>query len=61
MPGKNQEYGRDYRTLSIAVKPEEHRRYKILAATHGVTIAEVCRLALGDDAMWKRAAEARTK
>ena len=55
MPGKNQTYGKDFKTLSIVVTPEEHRGIKIKAATYGVTVADVCRLALADDSLWRKA------
>ena len=55
MPGKNQTYGKDYKTIGLVLTPEEHRQYKIKAAETGVGISDVCRLALADDAMWKKA------
>ena len=61
MPGKNQSYGQDYKTLAIVVTPEEHRDIKIKAATFGVTVSDVCRAALADDAAWRKAAKAKGK
>ena len=55
MPGKLQTYGKDYKTISVMVSPEEHRKYKIKAAQYGITIGEVVRMALADDAIWKKA------
>ena len=36
------------------VTPDEHREYKIKAATYGVTVADFCRLALADDSKWRK-------
>ena len=52
-------YGTDYKTMSIVCSPEEHKVFKMKSAEYGVTLTEVCRLALNDDATWKRAAKAK--
>ncbi len=44
MPGKNQVYGKDYKTSAIVLSLEEHRAYKVKAATYGITVADVCRV-----------------
>lgn len=59
MPGKNQTYGKDYKTLSLVLSLEEHHAYKVKAATYGVALADVCRAALADEATWKKAAKLR--
>jgi len=43
------------------VTPDEHRRIKILSATHGVTISQVARYALLNDRAWEHVAEMKTK
>lgn len=57
MAGKNQEYGVDFRTLTIAMPPDEHKAAKMRSAEHGIPASTVCRMALADDALWKRAAK----
>jgi hypothetical protein len=59
MPGKNQTYGQDYKTISIVLPPRDHRAYKIKSAELDIPINEVVRLALADDRIWKRAARSR--
>lgn len=59
MPGKNQKRGVDFKTLSIQLSPEAHKQARIRSAETGVAIAEICRMALADDELWERAAEAR--
>ena len=59
MPGKLQAYGKDYKTISIVVTPEEHRRCKVRAAELEISINEVVRHALADDRIWQRAAKAK--
>ena len=61
MPGKNQKYGEHYTTLTVALDPEEHRQAKIKAATLQVPIADVVRLALADDNLWKEAQRLKAK
>ena len=61
MPGKDQEYGKDFKTLSIVVSPEEHRAYRIKSAETGVTVSEVCRLALADETIWRKAQREKAK
>ena len=55
MPGKNQEYGKDYKAISFLVSPEEHHALKVKAAQYGVTFADVCRLALANEGLWRKA------
>jgi len=61
MPGKNQRYGIDYRTAGLVLSPEEHRAYRMKSVEMDVTISEVCRLALADDAVWRKAARLKAR
>lgn len=55
------EYGRDFKTITFQVSPDEHQAFRIRAATYGLTVSDVCRLALADEAMWKRAAKIKAQ
>lgn len=56
-PGKNQVYGKDFKSLSVMMSAEEHKAAKIKAAEYGVSIGSVVRLALADERLWKQAAK----
>ncbi|MCX7046347.1 MAG: hypothetical protein NTX50_12785 [Candidatus Sumerlaeota bacterium] len=54
-------YGDDYRNVSIAVTPDEHKRYKMLAAQYEVSMSDVARLSLNDERKWKEAAKSKAQ
>lgn len=58
---KSQRYGQDYKSFSIILSPEEHRVCKMRSAQFGVTVTDVCRLALADEAVWQRAQDEKQK
>ena len=59
MAKTDRQYGKDYKNISIAVTPEEHKAYRLLAVEHEVSMSDIARMALADEKMWKRAARAK--
>lgn len=59
MPGKGQRYGMDYKNISILVSPDDHRKYRMKALELGITLADVVRVALEDERVWKAAVKAK--
>ena len=61
MAKKTRKYGKDFKNLSISLDPEDHKRFRIKAVEFEVSVTEVCRLALNDDRMWRRAQREKKK
>lgn len=58
---KSQRYGQDYKSFTVILSPEEHKVCKMRAAEYGVTVTDVCRMALADEALWQRAQDEKNR
>lgn len=46
-------YGVNYKTFTVAMTLDEHKRVRVLAAEYGIPAGEVARRALLDEDFWR--------
>ena len=58
---RSDRFGVDFKSFTLAYPLAEHKALRMKALEFGVSVAEVARMALADDALWRKAAREKAR